>query len=174
MRENARRTEREKTESDRCASAHVELVSLKHHRGWKSKAEAEEDDDDDDDDDGDDEDDGEDEEDNRPASLSRLNRPTLALHPSCTHTKCMWWGKDYTGVESVFRRYKSFFLSLYTRGCLQICYFCINERKRKLQGRNNQVSLKYLDECTEDTRRLYSRNWTDNEIFRISFSRRYC
>lgn len=112
QREKAREGSREKTESDRCASAHVGLASLKHHRGWwKSEAEAEEDDNNDDDDDGDDEDDEEDEEDDRPASLSRLNRPTLALHPSCTHAECMWWGEDCTGVGSAFPRYKSYFIS---------------------------------------------------------------
>lgn len=126
--EKTREGLREKIESDRCASAHVELASLKHHRGWwKSEAEAKEDDDDDDDDDGDDEDDEEDEEDDRPASLSRLNRPTLALHPSCTHAKCMWWGEDYTGVGSIFHRYKSFILSLYTHGCLQIYLLLLNQ-----------------------------------------------
>ncbi|KAM0725063.1 hypothetical protein ACS0PU_008549 [Formica fusca] len=108
QREKAREGPREKTESDRCANAHVELTSLKHHRErWKNEAEAETEEDDDDDDDDDDEDDEEDEEDDRPASLSRLNRPTLALHPSCTHTECMWWVEDVSSNSNVSQQTRS-------------------------------------------------------------------
>ncbi|KAL6420842.1 hypothetical protein ACFW04_014377 [Cataglyphis niger] len=95
MRESARRMERENRE--RQVRKRPRGARFFEASSRTSEAEAEEDDDDD-------EDDEEDEEDDRPASLSRLNRPTLALHPTCTHAECTWWVvRAQTGYDEEWR-----------------------------------------------------------------------